>query len=143
MATTCMVDCRRFDRMPAALQDEENNHSGTHRYLMFDIMEHSWTELQRCFQVAKEGLENDGKETLSEEEAAPTRKARGTEIDEEEDWATSDEVAEDDSDSNAVVAESALDRMACGLGGKTMFPHILTATPQMLQQVNYMQGTSA
>ena len=60
-----------------------------------------------------------------------------TEIDEEEDWATSDEVAEDDSDSNAVVAESALDRMACGLGGKTMFPHILTATPQMLQQVNY------
>ena len=59
-----------------------------------------------------------------------------TEIDEEEDWATSDEVAEDDSDSNAVVAESALDRMACGLGGKTMFPHILTATPQMLQQVN-------
>ena len=66
-----------------------------------------------------------------------------TEIDEEEDWATSDEVAEDDSDSNAVVAESALDRMACGLGGKTMFPHILTATPQMLQQVNYMQGTSA
>ena len=60
-----------------------------------------------------------------------------TEIDEEEDWATSDEVAEDDSDSNAVVAESALDRMACGLGGKTMFPHILTATPQMLQQVNH------
>ena len=58
-----------------------------------------------------------------------------TEIDEEEDWATSDEVAEDDSDSNAVVAESALDRMACGLGGKTMFPHILNATPQMLQQV--------
>ena len=64
-----------------------------------------------------------------------------TEIDEEEDWATSDEVAEDDSDSNAVVAESALDRMACGLGGKTMFPHILTATPQMLQQVNFSENS--
>ena len=58
-----------------------------------------------------------------------------TEVDEDEEWATSDEAADDDSDSNAVVAESALDRMACGLGGKTMFPHILTATPQMLQQV--------
>ena len=58
-----------------------------------------------------------------------------TEIDEEEDWAVQDEAADDDSDSNAVVAESTLDRMACGLGGKTMFPHILNATPQMLQQV--------
>lgn len=64
MATTCMVDCRRFDRMPAALQDEENNHSGTHRYLMFDIMEHECNELQRCFQVAKEGLENERIDTL-------------------------------------------------------------------------------
>ena len=60
-----------------------------------------------------------------------------TEIDEEEDWANSDEAADDDSDSNAVVAESALDRMACGLGGKTMFPHILNATPQMLQQADW------
>jgi hypothetical protein len=89
--------------------------------------------------------------TLSETAPAMVRKVAGgqlanaiqailkmmTEIDEEEDWATSDEVAEDDSDSNAVVAESALDRMACGLGGKTMFPHILTATPQMLQQADW------
>jgi len=60
-----------------------------------------------------------------------------TEIDEEEDWAVADEAADDDSDSNAVVAESALDRMACGLGGKTMFPHILNATPQMLQQADW------
>ena len=33
-----------------------------------------------------------------------------TDVDDEEDWATSDELADDDSDSNAVVAESALDR---------------------------------
>ena len=31
-------------------------------------------------------------------------------VDDEEDWATSDELADDDNDSNAVVAESALDR---------------------------------
>ena len=60
-----------------------------------------------------------------------------TDIDEDEDWATSDEVAEDDSDSNAVVAESALDRLACGLGGKTVFPHILSTTPQMLQHADW------
>ena len=40
---------------------------------------------------------------------------------------------EEDSDSNAVVAESALDRLACGLGGKTVFPHIMQITPNMLQ----------
>ena len=35
------------------------------------------------------------------------------------------------------MAESALDRMACGLGGKTVFPHILRLTPQMLQQADW------
>jgi len=89
--------------------------------------------------------------TLSETAPAMVRKVAGgnlgtairailrmmTEIDEEEDWAVQDEAADDDSDSNAVVAESALDRMACGLGGKTMFPHILNATPQMLQQADW------
>ena len=54
-----------------------------------------------------------------------------TDVDDEDDWATSDDVADDDNDSNAVVAESALERLACGLGGKTVFPHILTITPQV------------
>ena len=39
----------------------------------------------------------------------------------EDDWAVSDEHQEEDIESNAVVAESALDRLACGLGGKTVF----------------------
>jgi hypothetical protein len=56
-----------------------------------------------------------------------------TDLEEEEDWAVSDEPQEEDNDSNAVVAESALDRLACGLGGKTVFPHILQLTPAMLQ----------
>lgn len=60
-----------------------------------------------------------------------------TDIEDEDDWATSDELADDDNDSNAVVAESALDRLACGLGGKTVFPLILTMTPQMLQNSDW------
>ena len=54
-------------------------------------------------------------------------------IQDEDDWAVSDEPQEEDSDSNAVVAESALDRIACGLGGKTVFPQIMNLTPGMLQ----------
>ena len=60
-----------------------------------------------------------------------------TDVEDEDDWATSDELADDDNDSNAVVAESALDRLACGLGGKTVFPHILNTTPQMMQQPDW------
>lgn len=39
--------------------------------------------------------------------------------------------------SNAIASESALDRMACALGGKTMLPHILSNVPQMLQNSQY------
>merc|ERR1712106_410482 len=58
-------------------------------------------------------------------------------LEDEEDWAVSDEPQEEDNDSNAVVAESALDRLACGLGGKTVFPHILQLTPAMLQHADW------
>lgn len=37
-------------------------------------------------------------------------------LDEEDDWAQSDELLDEDNDCNNVVAESALDRLACGLG---------------------------
>lgn len=60
-----------------------------------------------------------------------------TDLEDEEDWAVSDEPQEEDSDSNAVVAESALDRLACGLGGKTVFPHIMQLTPGMLQSQDW------
>jgi len=39
--------------------------------------------------------------------------------------------------SNNVVAESALDRLACGLGGKTMLPHIVNNIPQMLENPDW------
>lgn len=35
--------------------------------------------------------------------------------------------------SNAVAGESAIDRFACGVGGKHMLPHIVATVPQMLQ----------
>jgi len=60
-----------------------------------------------------------------------------TDLEEEDDWAVSDEPQEEDNDSNAVVAESALDRLACGLGGKTVFPHIMQLTPAMLQHADW------
>jgi len=64
-------------------------------------------------------------------------------IDEEEDWSTNDEPEEEDSDSNAVVAESALDRLACGLGGKSVFPHIIRLTPNMLQSQDWKHRHAA
>ncbi|OWF47177.1 importin-5-like [Mizuhopecten yessoensis] len=54
-------------------------------------------------------------------------------LEEETDWALQDEPEEEDTESNAISAESALDRLACALGGKTTLPHILANIPQMLQ----------
>ena len=55
-----------------------------------------------------------------------------TDLDEDDDWGVSDDIIEEDNESNNVVAESALDRLACGLGGKTMLPHIVTNISTML-----------
>ena len=61
----------------------------------------------------------------------------------EDDWVGSDEHQEEDIESNAVVAESALDRLACGLGGKTVFPQIMALTPVMLQQADWKSRHAA
>lgn len=42
-------------------------------------------------------------------------------IEEEEDWSKSDELLDEENDSNHVVAEAALDRLACGLGEFSIF----------------------
>ena len=57
--------------------------------------------------------------------------------DDDPDWAKSDEIEDDDCDSNAVAGESALDRFACGIGGKTMLPHIISQIPPILQSGKY------
>ncbi|XP_014214927.1 importin-5 [Copidosoma floridanum] len=58
-------------------------------------------------------------------------------IDDEENWSLADEVSEDDNDTNNVVAESALDRLACGLGGKTILPQIVQNIPSMLESPDW------
>lgn len=60
-----------------------------------------------------------------------------TDIDEDNYWGTCDEIIEDDSDSNNIVAESALDRLACGLGGKMILPLIVQNIPAMLSNPDW------
>ncbi|XP_033332142.1 karyopherin beta 3 [Megalopta genalis] len=89
--------------------------------------------------------------TLSETAPAMVRKVGGkyiislvplvlkmmTDIEEDKNWSFADEIVEDDNDSNTVVAESALDRLACGLGGKTMLPQIVQNIPAMLSNSDW------
>ncbi|XP_026272263.1 importin-5 [Frankliniella occidentalis] len=60
-----------------------------------------------------------------------------TDLEDDDDWSAGDEIIEEDNDCNNVVAESALDRLACGLGGKTMLPHIVQNIPQMLENPDW------
>ncbi|ESO05871.1 hypothetical protein HELRODRAFT_188208 [Helobdella robusta] len=60
-------------------------------------------------------------------------------LDDDDDWAIADEIEESDNESNPVVGESALDRLCCGLGGKTMLPHIISIIPVMLQNADWKQ----
>uniref|UniRef100_UPI00358F79B9 importin-5 isoform X2 n=1 Tax=Myxine glutinosa TaxID=7769 RepID=UPI00358F79B9 len=54
-------------------------------------------------------------------------------LEDDEEWSLSDELEDDNFDSNAVAGESALDRLACGLGGKTVLPHVTPNIMQLLQ----------
>nr|CAG4643007.1 EOG090X00U8 [Ilyocryptus agilis] len=60
-----------------------------------------------------------------------------TELEDDEEWSTSDDLTEEDNDSNSVVAEAALDRLACGIGGKTVLPHIIQSLPGMLSNPDW------
>lgn len=60
-----------------------------------------------------------------------------TDLDDDEEWSVTDEIVEEDNDSNNVVAESALDRLACGLGGKTMLPLVVSNIPSMLSNPDW------
>ncbi|XP_049976984.1 importin-5-like isoform X2 [Alexandromys fortis] len=88
--------------------------------------------------------------TLSETAAAMLRKHTNiiaqtipqmltmmVDLEEDEDWANADELEDDDFNSNAVAGESALDRMACGLGGKLVLPIIKGHIMQMLQNPDW------
>lgn len=66
-----------------------------------------------------------------------------TDMDDHEEWATSDVVTDDDNSDNNVIAESSLDRMACGLGGKMILPHVMNALPAMLSHSDWKQRYAA
>lgn len=66
-----------------------------------------------------------------------------TDLEDDEEWSVSDEITEDDTSDNNVIAESALDRLACGLGGKTILPHIVDNIPAMLNHADWKQRHAA
>ncbi|KAK9504651.1 hypothetical protein O3M35_010937 [Rhynocoris fuscipes] len=115
--------------------------------------------MQLCLKVlSNEDMENSWKHlaleaivTLAENAPAMVRKEASqyipvliplvlnmmTDLDDSPEWSVSDEIVEEDNESNNVVAESALDRLACGLGGKTILPQVLSNIPQMLSNANW------
>ncbi|XP_037812612.1 importin-5 [Lucilia sericata] len=66
-----------------------------------------------------------------------------TDMDDDEDWATSDVVTDDDNSDNNVIAESSLDRLACGLGGKSVLPQVMNSLPAMLGHADWKQRYAA
>jgi len=66
-----------------------------------------------------------------------------TDLDEDADWATTDTINEDDHSDNNVIAESSLDRLACGLGGKMVLPHVMSSLPAMLNHTDWKHRFAA
>ncbi|XP_072884532.1 importin-5 isoform X2 [Hemitrygon akajei] len=70
-------------------------------------------------------------------QAIPQMLAMMVDLENDDNWSNSDELEDDDFDSNAVAGESALDRIACGLGGKVVLPLIKEHIMQMLQNSDW------
>ena len=66
-----------------------------------------------------------------------------TDLEDNDDWAVSDEIEDDDTMDNNVIAESALNRLACGLGGKAVLPHIVNNIFAMLHNADWKQRHAA
>lgn len=64
-------------------------------------------------------------------------------LDDDITWSVSDEVDDEDNNDNNVIAESALDRLACGLGGKIVLPQILNNISGMLASPDWKQRHAA
>lgn len=58
-------------------------------------------------------------------------------LDDDPEWSIQDEIEDEDEDSNAITGESAMDRLSCALGGKTMLPHILSNVNNMLSHADW------
>ncbi|XP_015242051.1 PREDICTED: importin-5 [Cyprinodon variegatus] len=77
------------------------------------------------------------KHTAIVAESVPQMLAMMVDLEDDDEWAMADELEDDDFDSNAVAGESALDRIACGLGGKIILPMIKQHIMQMLQNPDW------
>lgn len=67
-----------------------------------------------------------------------------TDIDDDPNWSFTEAEEEDqDSDSNNIVGETSLDRLACAIGGKTVFPIAINIISQMLQNADWKQRYAA
>ncbi|XP_064455719.1 importin-5-like [Ornithodoros turicata] len=64
-------------------------------------------------------------------------------LNDDAEWATADEITEDDNDSDPVVGESSLDRLACSLGGKTILPLVINCLSQMLASTDWKHRHAA
>ncbi|KAL1491195.1 hypothetical protein ABEB36_011831 [Hypothenemus hampei] len=64
-------------------------------------------------------------------------------LEDEDNWAESDELLDEDNDCNNVVAEAALDRLATGLGGKVILPLVTANIPRMLGNPDWKQRHAA
>ncbi|KAK5847578.1 hypothetical protein PBY51_016695 [Eleginops maclovinus] len=77
------------------------------------------------------------KHTAIVAQSVPQMLAMMVDLEDDDEWAMADELEDDDFDSNAVAGESALDRIACGLGGKIILPMIKQHIMTMLQNPDW------
>ena len=66
-----------------------------------------------------------------------------TSVEEDPDWGTADVIEDDDFESNHVIGETSLDRLACSVGGKTILPIVMDAVSQMLQNPDWRHRFAA
>ncbi|KAI9024505.1 hypothetical protein CLU79DRAFT_834266 [Phycomyces nitens] len=76
-------------------------------------------------------------------EIIPVAMEMTTDIEDDEDWYTTEDLTEDDNEENYVMGESTLDRMARTLGGKIIVPVAFQFIPQMLQSGEWQQRRAA
>jgi hypothetical protein len=55
-----------------------------------------------------------------------------SQVEEDDEWVESDEPCEEDGDDTDAIAEAAIDRLACALGGKTILPLVMANVQAML-----------
>lgn len=65
-----------------------------------------------------------------------------TDLEDNDQWSCTEDSEDDETDNN-IIAESSLDRLACGLGGRTVLPHILSNLPRMLNSPDWKQRHAA